>query len=125
MDALTKAPEYLLWSWTTVFLCTAGWLSHWLMSWAKAWKAKRLGFVDFVDDNPPAFWLSVVAAVALYIIGPYALEFVGINLATMPHASAAVIANLGAFVIGFGADWFVYGVATIFKRATGNDDPQP
>ena len=125
MNALTKAPEYFLWSWTTILLCTAGWLSHWLMSWGKAWKRARLGLIAFVADNPPAFWLSLVAAGAFYAIGPQALPFFGIQLAALPEHQAATIANLGAFCLGFGADWLVYGLATILKRATGNDDPQP
>ena len=122
MNALTKSPEYLVWSYTTILLCVAGWLTHWLMSWGKSWKRDRKGFVDFIDDNPPAFWLSIVATAALYAIGPFVLDIIGIHLASIPGASAAVIANAGAYVLGFGADWLVYGIATLVRRATGTPD---
>lgn len=125
MNALTKAPEYLVWSWTTLFLCAAGWLTHWLMSWAKSWKANRKGFRDYIDDNPPAFWISVVATVACYVIGPTALPFFGVHLEQMPGATAATIANLGAYIIGFGADWLVSSVAKLVGRATGNESDKP
>ncbi len=122
MNAATKAPEYLLWSWTTIALCVSGWLTHWLWQWRKAWKEQSKSLIDFIDDNPPAFWMSVLAAASLYIIGPFALSFVGINLEAMPGATAAVVANGGAYAIGLLADFIVYRIA---KTAGTDPDAEP
>ena len=124
MTVATHGVEYLVWSWTTLLLCSAGWLTHWLMSWAKSWKESRKGFGDFINDNPPAFWVSVVATIACYVIGPSALPFFGIHLEQMPGATAATIANLGAYVIGFASDWLVSSVAKLVRRATGADQDE-
>ena len=123
MNALTKAPEYLLWSWTTMFLCVAGWLTHWLWQWRRKWRTEQKSLRDFIDDNPPAFWMSVVAAISFYIIGPFALTFAGIHLEQMPGATAAVIANFGAYAIGLLADLIVYHLAKLGGRPP--DDEQP
>lgn len=122
MNAVTRAPEYLLWSWTTIALCAAGWTSHWLMSWGKRWKKERLGFRAFLQDNPPAFWLSVVATLAFYVIGPQILPFLGVDISAIPKDTASVLANFGAFFLGLSSDWFVYGIATIARRVTGSDE---
>lgn len=124
METITRAPEYILWSWTTIALCTAGWASHWLMSWGKRWKRERLRLVAFVSDNPPAFWLSVVATLAFYVIGPQILPFLGVDISSIPKDTASVLANFGAFFLGLSSDWFVYGFATMLKRVTGTEDPQ-
>lgn len=96
----------------TAVICFLGWIAHWLFSWMEAWKTKRQGLIDFVDDNPPAFFFSIVVTVAVYMIGPAIFTVLGIDL---PEGfSDPAVKGVIAFVAGYMADSFIYKVANLF-----------
>ncbi len=125
MNTVTKAPEYLVWSYTTLLLCAGGWLTYWLMAWRREWKLRQATFADFLDDNPPALWISIVATLAMYVIGPSILPIVGLDLATLPGSTAALIANVGSYAIGLGSNFLVYKIARMLRAGSGGDDDGP
>ena len=99
----------------TALLCTLGWILHWLGSWGEAWKKERKGLIDFIDDNPPAFWFSLIATVAVYLLGPTTIVAVlstfGVTLP--PAFDNQVVKLLFAFVAGYMADSIVYKISNL------------
>lgn len=98
----------------TAVLCFLGWAAHWFASWGEAYKAHKITLLDFIDDNPPAFWFSLTTTVAVYLIGPSIVTAVGIQLPAALSGTGAGL--LIAFLAGYVADSLVYKVANLAKR---------
>lgn len=96
----------------TAILCLLGWALHWLTSWGEDFKANQTSLVGFIEKNPPAFYVSVFATIAAYLIGPDLLTTVGIDL---PQTGGVKL--LGAFAVGYFADSAVYKFANLSKKA--------
>lgn len=97
---------------TTAVLCLLGWALHWLTSWGEAFKANKTSISGYISLNPPAFYVSVLATIAAYLIGPDLLITVGIDL---PQTGGVTL--LGAFAVGYFADSAVYKFANLAKKA--------
>jgi hypothetical protein len=98
----------------TAVICLLGWLAHWLASWGEAWKTDKKGLIDFIDDNPPAFFFSLIATVAVYLMGPAVFDVFGI---TLPVAfDDPSVKGVVAFFVGYTADSCVYKVANILPK---------
>jgi hypothetical protein len=106
----------LSWSYVTLFLCFAGWATHWLSSWGEQWRLNKASLKDYYYSNVPAFWFSVIATAALYVVGPGLLPLIGLNMATLPGATATAVANLGALTIGYMADSMMYKIANLVRK---------
>ena len=98
----------------TGLLCLLGWLTHWMASWWEAWKVKKLSLLDFLNENPPAFWFSITATLAVYLIGPAALNSFGVQLPAAMDSDG--VALLIAFMLGYMADSIVYKIANVAKN---------
>jgi uncharacterized membrane protein len=98
----------------TAVLCFLGWAAHWFASWGEAWKNKRMTLVDFIEDNPPAFWFSLTITLAVYLIGPSGLAAIGVILP--PSLANESIGLLAAFLAGYVADSIVYKVANLARK---------
>jgi hypothetical protein len=96
----------------TAFLCILGWALHWLTSWGEDFKANKTSLRGYIAKNPPAFYVSVFATIAAYLIGPDLLTAAGIDL-----PQTAGVKLLGAFAIGYFADSAVYKFANLAKKA--------
>lgn len=96
----------------TAFLCLLGWALHWLTSWGEAFKANKTSLRGYIETNPPAFYVSVLATVAAYMIGPDLLTTVGIDLPT-----TGGVKLLGSFAVGYFADSAVYKFANLAKKS--------
>jgi hypothetical protein len=96
----------------TAILCVIGWLLHWLMSWGEEFKANKTTLRGYVESNPPAFYVSVLATIAAYLIGPDLLTTVGIDL---PDTGGVRL--LGSFALGYFADSAVYKFAKLSKKS--------
>lgn len=97
---------------TTAVLVLLGWALHWLTSWGEEFKASKLSLRGYIAQNPPAFYVSVLATIVAYIIGPDLLTAVGIDL---PQTGGVKL--LGAFAVGYFADSAVYKFAKLSKKA--------
>jgi len=97
----------------TAILCLLGWIAHWLANWGEAYKIKRTGLLAFIEDNPPAFWLSLICTVAIYLIGPGVLQTIGV---TLPSADQYAMKLGFAFIAGFMADYVVYKWMAMVKK---------
>lgn len=98
----------------TASICFLGWVLHWLSSWGEAWKKHHQTLLDYVDDNPPAFYTSVVGTLAIYLIGPSIAPAVGL---TLPVAfDDPAVKGVIAFLAGYGADSLVYKIATFLPK---------
>jgi hypothetical protein len=95
----------------TALLALLGWLSHWLASWGEAWKHKRYTLVDFIEENPPAFWLSITTTIAIYLMGATVLQALGVKLPNDPSMQYVV-----AFIACYMADSIVYKLSNLIKR---------
>lgn len=96
----------------TAVLCLLGWALHWLTSWGEAWKADKTSLYGYIEKNPPAFYVSVLATIAAYMIGPDLLTTVGIDV---PDSGGVKL--LGAFAVGYFADSAVYKFANLAKKS--------
>lgn len=96
----------------TAVLCVLGWALHWLTSWGEEFKANKLPLSGYIEKNPPAFYVSVLATIAAYLIGPELLTTVGIEI---PKTGGVQL--LGAFAVGYFADSAVYKFANLAKKA--------
>lgn len=98
----------------TALICLLGWLAHWLASWGEAYKVRKCSLIDFIDDNPPAFWFSVIVTPAVYLIGPSILPALGVQ---MPAAlDATGLRLIVAFLAGYVADSVVYKIANLIRK---------
>jgi hypothetical protein len=97
---------------TTAVLVLLGWALHWLTSWGEEWKTAKTTLREYIANNPPAFYISVFATVAAYLIGPDLLMATGIDLPT-----TGGVKLIGAFAIGYFADSAVYKFAKLSKKA--------
>lgn len=95
----------------TAVLCILGWLIHWGMSWAEEFKANKTTLKGYIEKNPPAFYTSVLATIAAYLVGPEILTVAGIEI---PQNGVQL---LGAFFVGYFADSAVYKLANLSKKA--------
>lgn len=98
----------------TAVLCFLGWAAHWFASWGEMWKTQRKSLVDFIDDNPPAFWFSLTATIAVYLIGPSILPAMGVTLPAQLNGDGVRL--IAAFGAGYMADSVVYKVANLIKK---------
>lgn len=99
----------------TAAICFLGWASHWFASWGEQWKTKHQSLMDFINDNPPAFWFSITTTVAVYLIGPSVLPAVGVVLpAQLDQVGVKLIT---AFAAGYMADSLVYKVANLTRKS--------
>ncbi len=92
-------------------LVLLGWALHWLTSWGEDFKVNKTNLRGYIAKNPPAFYISVFATVAAYLIGPTFLATVGIDL-----GQAGDLKLLGAFGVGYFADSAVYKFANLSKK---------
>jgi len=97
----------------TAVLCLLGWALHWLTSWGEAFKADKTTLRGYVEKSPPAFYTSVLATIAAYLIGPDMLTMTGIDL---PQTSG--VKFLGAFAVGYFADSIVYKFSNLAKKVS-------
>jgi len=95
----------------TAVLCLLGWLLHWLGSWGEARKVTKIDLVKYVQATPATFWFSVIATLAIYLMGPGILPSIGIDLPDSPG-----IKLLGSFLVGYSADSIVYKVAALLRK---------
>lgn len=100
--------------WATFTLLILGWSGHWFMSWGVAYKLNKKSLLDFIDDDPPTFWFSVVSTVAAYLIGPELLKILGVELPDGIDKDG--IAKVAAFVGGYTADSLVAKIAGLVKK---------
>lgn len=99
--------------WQTALMCVLGWGLHWLWSWREAWKTEHITLLDYIDDDPPAFWFSVLATLICYLIGPSGFSALGI---TLPAGTPETVPALIAAVVGYSADSIVYKIANVVPR---------
>jgi hypothetical protein len=95
----------------TAVLCLLGWALHWLTSWGEAFKADKTSLSGYIAANPPAFYVSVLATIAAYMIGPDLLTMIGVDLPT-----TGGVKLLGSFAVGYFADSAVYKFANLAKK---------
>lgn len=115
-QAVIHMNEDITWSFTTVVLCFLGWLLHWLMGWYESWRQQRVSLLDNILQNIPAFVISVVSTIAMYLIGPGVVAGIGLDLSLLPPQSAATLAKLGAFLGGYMADSLVGKIASMARK---------
>ena len=97
----------------TAVLCVLGWVLHWLMSWREDFKVNKTPLLGYIENNPPAFYISVLATIAAYLIGPDLLSTVGIELPT-----TGGVPLLGAFAVGYLADSAIYKFSNLAKKTS-------
>jgi hypothetical protein len=104
----------MTYTFSTALLCFLGWASHWFASWGEAWKTEHKSLIDFLDDNPPAFWFSLSTTLAVYLLGPSALIAIGIKLPDPLDTEGLKL--VVAFAAGYMADSVVYKIANFVRK---------
>jgi hypothetical protein len=70
--------DQLVWSVASAIGAFLGYLLHWLVSWGE-WRKisghEKLRLADFINSDPPGFWIGLVTTVIIYLSLPELGEF--------------------------------------------------